>query len=452
MKFVPHDYQSIAMDWIRERPYSVLMLDMGLGKTVVTLTVLDELLIDSFQVNKILVVAPKKVAESTWPAEIKKWDHLRHLRISQVLGSASQRERALKADADIYIINRDNVIWLVEHLGKDWDFDCVVLDELSSFKNPSAKRFRALRKVRPLMKRVIGLTGTPMPNGYLDLWSQLYLIDRGERLEKTVTAYRAKYFRASYRPWGNVYVLQPGAAEEINSRLKDICLSMKAKDYLRLPEPRTITVSVRMTDKERRVYDELEREYIAEIAGKTITAGTGAVLTNKLLQLANGAVYNQAKKVAQLHDQKLEALEELIEAAAGEPVLVCYWFKHDRDRIKEHLKMPVRELETPKDIEDWNAGRIPVLLAHPGSCGHGLNLQDGGHIVVWFGLTWSLELYEQAIARLQRQGQLNSVRVYHIITEGTVDEEVLASLQGKKNRQEALLEALKARIARVTGS
>lgn len=452
MKFVPHDYQNIAMDWIRERPYSVLMLDMGLGKTISTLTVLDELLFDSFSVNKILVIAPKKVAESTWPAEIRKWDHTRHLRISQVLGSTKQRERALQVDADVYTINRDNVVWLVEHLGQKWDFDCVVIDELSSFKNPRAKRFRALRKVRPLMKRVIGLTGTPMPNGYLDLWSQIFLIDRGDRLGKTLTQYRNTYFIASYRPWGSVYELKAGAEQEINTRLKDICLSMKARDYLKLSEPRMITVPVRMTSKEKKVYEELEREYIAEIAGKTITAGTGAVVTNKLLQLANGAVYNQAKTVVPLHKHKLEALEELIEAANGEPVLVCYWFKHDRNRIKEYLKMPVRELETPKDIDDWNAGKIPVLLAHPGSCGHGLNLQDGGHILVWFGLTWSLELYEQAIARLQRQGQLNSVRVYHIITEGTVDEEVLASLQGKKNRQEALLEALKARIARVTGS
>lgn len=451
MKFVPHDYQIIAADWIRSKPYAGLFLDMGLGKTVVTLTVLNELLFDSFEIEKVLVIAPKKVAEDTWIREAKKWDHTKHLRISKVLGSAKQRERALQADADIYVINRENVVWLVEHLGSDWCFDCVVIDELSSFKNHRAKRFRALRKVRPLLKRVIGLTGTPMPNSYLDLWSQIYLIDRGERLGKTLTQYRNVFFTSSYRPWGNEYTLKNEADKLINDKIKDICLSMKAKDYLKLKEPLMITAPVQLSDKERRRYEELEREYIVEIAGESITAGTGGAVTNKLLQLANGAVYTEEKSVVHLHDQKLERLAELIEAANGEPVLVFYSFKHDKDRIKDYLKIPVRELETPEDIKDWNAGKIPVLLAHPASCGHGLNLQDGGHIIIWFGLTWSLELYQQANARLHRQGQAEGVRIYHIIAEGTVDEDVLKSLQSKDASQEALLEALKARISRIAG-
>lgn len=451
MKFVPHDYQIIAADWIRSKPYAGLFLDMGLGKTVVTLTVLNELLFDSFGIEKVLVIAPKKVAEDTWTREAKKWDHTKHLRISKVLGSAKQRERALQADADIYVINRDNVVWLVEHFGSDWCFDCVVIDELSSFKNHRAKRFRALRKVRPLLKRVIGLTGTPMPNSYLDLWSQIYLIDRGERLGKTLTQYRNVFFTSSYRPWGNEYTLKNGADKLINDKIKDICLSMKAKDYLKLKEPLMITAPVQLSDKERRRYEELEREYIVEIAGESITAGTGGAVTNKLLQLANGAVYTEEKSVVHLHDQKLERLAELIEAANGEPLLVFYSFKHDKDRIKDYLKIPVRELETPEDIKDWNAGKIPVLLAHPASCGHGLNLQDGGHIIIWFGLTWSLELYQQANARLHRQGQAEGVRIYHIIAEGTVDEDVLKSLQSKDASQEALLEALKARISRIAG-
>lgn len=451
MKFVPHDYQIIAADWIRSKPYAGLFLDMGLGKTVVTLTVLNELLFDSFEIEKVLVIAPKKVAEDTWIREAKKWDHTKHLRISKVLGSAKQRERALQADADIYVINRENVVWLVEHLGSDWCFDCVVIDELSSFKNHRAKRFRALRKVRPLLKRVIGLTGTPMPNSYLDLWSQIYLIDRGERLGKTLTQYRNVFFTSSYRPWGNEYTLKNEADKLINDKIKDICLSMKAKDYLKLKEPLMITAPVQLSDKERRRYEELEREYIVEIAGESITAGTGGAVTNKLLQLANGAVYTEEKSVVHLHDQKLERLAELIEAANGEPVLVFYSFKHDKDRIKDYLKIPVRELETPEDIKDWNAGKIPVLLAHPASCGHGLNLQDGGHIIIWFGLTWSLELYRQANARLHRQGQAEGVRIYHIIAEGTVDEDVLKSLQSKDASQEALLEALKARISRIAG-
>ena len=397
------------------------------------------------------MIAPKKVAEDTWSREIAKWQHTRHLRISKVLGTPAQRRAALKKSADVYTINRENVVWLVEYLGEKWDFDMVVVDELSSFKSHRSKRFRALRKVRPKIKRLIGLTGTPKPNGYMDLWSQIYLLDRGERLGKTITQFRREFFDASYRPWGQEYKLKPGAAERINTKIADICISMKAKDHLNLKEPLVIDVPVQLTDKEREIYRTMERESIIEIADDVVVGGTAATVSNKLLQLANGAVYTEEKSVVHLHDQKLERLAELIEAANGEPVLVFYSFKHDKDRIKDYLKIPVRELETPEDIKDWNAGKIPVLLAHPASCGHGLNLQDGGHIIIWFGLTWSLELYQQANARLHRQGQAEGVRIYHIIAEGTVDEDVLKSLQSKDASQEALLEALKARISRIAG-
>lgn len=448
MKYVPHDYQVVAADWIRDKPYAGLMLDMGLGKTVITLTVIDELLYDSLQHEKVLVIAPKKVAEDTWTREARKWDHTRHLHISRVLGTAEQRKAALRAKADIYVINRDNVEWLVEYLGDQWDFDCVVIDELSSFKNPQAKRFKALRKVRPRMRRVVGLTGTPVPNGYMDLWSQIYLLDRGERLGKTITQYRRRFFRAEYRPWGHEYTLLPGAEEEINGLIKDICLSMKAKDYLRLEEPLVVDVPVVLTPKEMEMYRRLEREYILAVAdGGLITAANAAAVTTKLLQLSNGAVYDGTGEAVHIHDQKLERLEELIEAANGRPVLVFYSFRHDRDRVKKHLcGVEVRELDGPKDIADWNAGRIPVLLAHPASCGHGLNLQDGGNIMVWFGLTWNLEHYQQAIARLHRQGQGQQVIVYRLITEGTVDEDVAGALSGKENMQEAFLEKLSARL------
>lgn len=446
MQYIPHDYQKTASDWIREKPYAGLLLDMGLGKTVVTLTVSEAMLYDSMQYNKVLVIAPKKVAEDTWTREAAKWDHTKHLRVSRVLGSAAERRAALKRDADIYVINRENVEWLVDHLGNTWPFDFVVIDELSSFKNPRSKRFRALRKVRPLMSRVVGLTGTPVPNGYLDLWSQIYLLDRGERLGKTITQYRNTYFDASYRPWGQEYKLKPGAETAINEALKDICLSMKAEDYLSMDEPLVIDVPVVMTEKEMARYKTLERDAVLEIAdGGVITAANAAAITTKLLQLSNGAVYDETGQAIHIHNQKLERLAELIEEAQGRPVLVFYSFKHDKDRIKLRLKN-VRALNDEKDIKDWNDGKIPVLLAHPASCGHGLNLQDGGNVMIWFGLIWSLELYQQAVARLHRQGQGRQVIVYRLITQGTVDADVAAALERKDITQEAFLGKLSAKL------
>lgn len=446
MQFQPHDYQIIAMDWIRERPYAGLFLDMGMGKTVVALTVANELLYDSFDVRKVLVIAPKKVAEDTWSRETAKWDHLRHLRISKVLGSREQRLVELAREADIYVINRENVVWLVETLGAEWNFDMVIVDELSSFKNHRAKRFRALRKVRPLIKRVVGLTGTPVPNGYMDLWAEVYLLDRGERLGRTITQYRNQYFYSVMLPGFQIYKLRAGAEEQINAAVADICLSMKAKDYLKLREPLRIDVPVVLSNREMGRYKTMERDAVLAVMDHEIVGINAAAVTTKLLQMANGAVYDDRGQVAHIHDQKLERLAELVEGANGRPVLVFYSFKHDRDRIKQHLKIEVRELQTPQDIEDWNAGKIPILLAHPASCGHGLNLQGGGNIVIWFGLPWSLELYQQANARLHRQGQAEGVVIYHLIAEGTVDEEVLRVLQGKGRTQEEFLEAIKARI------
>lgn len=445
MKFIPHDYQEVAIDWAREKPYAGLFLDMGLGKTVVTLTVIEELLYDFLEHQKVLVIAPKKVAEDTWSREIAKWQHTRHLRISKVLGTPAQRRAALKKSADVYTINRENVVWLVEYLGEKWDFDMVVVDELSSFKSHRSKRFRALRKVRPKIKRLIGLTGTPKPNGYMDLWSQIYLLDRGERLGKTITQFRREFFDASYRPWGQEYKLKPGAAERINTKIADICISMKAKDHLNLKEPLVIDVPVQLTDKEREIYRTMERESIIEIADDVVVGGTAATVSNKLLQLANGAVYDENRNVIHVHDQKLDKLEELLEEADGRNVLLLYSYKHDRNRILERVK-GVRELEGSQDIADWNAGKIPVLLAHPGSCGHGLNIQDGGNIIIWFGLPWSLELYLQANARLDRQGQTHQVIIYRLITEGTYDEDVAAALERKDSSQEEFLASLKARI------
>jgi len=440
------------MDWIRERPYAGLFLDMGMGKTAVALTVANELLYDSFDVRKVLVIAPKKVAEDTWSRETAKWDHLRHLRISKVLGSREQRFAALAREADIYVINRENVVWLVETLGAEWDFDMVIVDELSSFKNHRAKRFRALRKVRPLIKRLIGLTGTPVPNGYMDLWAEVYLLDRGERLGKTITQYRNQYFYSVMLPGFQLYKLRAGAEDEINERVADICLSMKAKDYLKMEEPLRIDVPVVLSNREMGRYKTMERDAVLAVMDHEIVGINAAAVTTKLLQMANGAVYDDRGQVAHIHDQKLERLAELVEGANGRPVLVFYSFKHDRDRIKQHLKIEVRELQTPQDIEDWNAGKIPILLAHPASCGHGLNLQGGGNIIIWFGLPWSLELYQQANARLHRQGQAEGVVIYHLIAEGTVDEEVLRALQGKGRTQEEFLEAIKARIREEVGA
>lgn len=443
MKFNPHEYQKTSYNHIIDHPSSGLFLDMGMGKTVTTLTAVDDLMHDYLEVNKVLVIAPLRVAEDTWSRETEKWDHLKHLKISKILGNEKQRLEALQAKADIYVMNRENTQWLVKTLGLKWDFDMVVIDELSSFKSASSQRFKALKKVKPMIKRLVGLTGTPAPNGYMDLWSEVYLLDRGERLGKTITAYRQEYFYNIQRPGFQLYSIRNGSQELINQKIKDICISMKAKDYLNLKEPLYINVPAVLSKEEMQIYKEMEKEAILELGDETITALSAAAVATKLLQIANGAVYDNNGTYVNIHDRKLDVLEDLIEGANGNPVLVFYNFKHDYSRIME--KFPkARKLETSKDIEDWNKGKVPIMLAHPASTGHGLNLQDGGNHIIWFGLNWSLELYQQANARLHRQGQTEGVIIHHIITEGTMDDRVLQVLQGKTDRQESLLEALKA--------
>lgn len=451
-QFVPHAYQQVAIEKIIENPAYALLLDMGLGKTVSTLTAIDTLMNDYFDVTKVLVIAPKRVAEDTWSREIEKWEHLHHLTVSKVLGDVKTRRRALQKKADIYVINRENVEWLVEETGKHWDFDMLVIDELSSFKNPQAKRFKALRKIRPRIKRVVGLTGTPAPNGLLDLWSQMYLMDCGERLEKTVTAYRRKYFNEMNRGNFKAYELREEAENQIYEQIKDISLSMKAKDYLKaLPDAVYNVVTVDIADKERALYKQLEKEYILEFSEGDVVASTAAVLSNKLLQLSSGAVYNDNDGVQLVHDAKLDALDEIVESAQGQPILVFYNYQHDVARIKKRFKQ-AQELGGSESIERWNNGDIPILLAHPASAGHGLNMQDGGHIIVWFGINWSLELYMQANARLHRQGQKETVIIHHLVLRDSIDERVMEVLQGKEQQQEALMEAVKARMEEVYGN
>lgn len=447
MKYIPHAYQQYAKDKLIELPEAALFLDLGLGKTVTTLTAIDELMYDRFEVNRVLVIAPKRVAEDTWTTEAEKWDHLNHLKISRVLGSRKEREAALQEEADIYVINRENVVWLVERFRKNWPFDMVVVDELSSFKSNQAKRFKALRQVRPLIRRFVGLTGTPAPNGLLDLWPQMYLIDRGERLGKTISGYRNRYF---YPEKSNGYVVysyapKPGAEEAIQKKIADICVSMKAEDYLAMQELTVNDISVKLSASEMRLYRKLEREKLMEIQGEEVTALTAASVYNKLLQMANGGIYTDAGDALEIHRKKLEALEEIVDTAAGQPVLVFYNYRHDYTRLAECFP-EARTLKNQQDIRDWNEGRIPILLAQPASMGHGLNLQAGGHIIVWYGLNWSLELYQQANARLYRQGQKNGVIIHRLIAKGTVDEDVIRRLESKDQTQGSLLQSLKARI------
>ena len=444
-KFVPHQYQQYAIDFLLQHEQAGLFLDMGLGKTVITLTALKQLK-KKGEIDKTLVVAPKIVAENVWKQEPKKWEHLQDLSFSYILGSPKQREKALKTEADIYVITRDNVAWMVDLLKGNWIFDTLVLDELSSFKNHQSKRFKKLREIRPYVKRVIGLTGTPIPNGYMDLWSEMYLLDIGKRLGKYITEYRRNYFYALNR-WSFIeYKLMPGADKIIDQKISDICLSMKAKDYLNLKEPQVIDVTVELSPKEMKAYKEMEREAVLSIDEEVITATSAGIVVNKLLQLANGAIYTRDQKDYKIiHNRKLEALEELVEQAAGENVIVYYTYQHDKERILANFP-EARLLKTEKDVEDWNAGKIKMLVAHPASAGHGLNLQDGGSIAIWFGLNWSLELYQQANARLHRQGQKNTVRIYRIIAENTVDNRVLKVLNGKNMRQEELLEQLRAEV------
>lgn len=445
MQYKPHDYQRYATHFVLEHPCCGLILDMGLGKSVITLTALWSLILDSFECARVLIIAPKRVAEDTWPQELAKWDHLKGLTFSLVMGSEKQRIEALRKRAFLYIINRENVAWLVEN--GQWMFDTLVIDELSSFKSSKAQRFRALRKVRPLVRRVIGLTGTPAPNTLIDLWPQIYLLDMGQRLGRFITGYRERFFVPDKRNRDVVYSykLRDGAEQKIYSLISDICVSMKATDHLHMPELISSRYTVRMDEKEHGLYDTLKNDMILKLRDGEIDAVNAAALSGKLLQMANGAVYDTEGRAIAIHDRKLDALEDLIEAANGKPLLVAYWYRHDLERIQQRFK--VRRIETPQDIAEWNAGKIPVALIHPAAGGHGLNLQYGGSTVVWFGLTWSLELYQQLNARLWRQGQKNgTVVVTHIVTAGTHDEDVLQALDRKDAGQAALIAAVKAQI------
>ena len=448
MKYKPYDYQTFATNFVLEHPACGLILDMGLGKSVITLTALWFLLLDSFDVGKVLVVAPKRVAENTWPAELKKWEHLDGLTWSLVLGSEKDRRAALQCRAKIYIINRENVAWLVDNYR--WDFDTLVIDELSSFKSSKAQRFRALKRVRPRISRVIGLTGTPQPNGLLDLWPQMYLLDMGQRLGRFVGGYRERFFLPDKRNREVIYSYKPkdGAEEKVYELISDICISMKAADFLDMPDLVSSQVEVKMSTKERKLYEDFERDMVLHLKDGDLDAVNAAALSGKLVQMANGAVYGENRKVHHIHDRKLDALEDIIEAANGKPLLVAYWYKHDLERIRQRFE--VRTIDTPKDIADWNEGKIPVALIHPASAGHGLNLQDGGSTIVWFGLTWSLELYQQLNARLWRQGQKHTVVIQHIVAAGTHDEDIMNALEKKDMSQTALIAAVKARIGGVT--
>ena len=447
MKYSPHDYQAYATDFILQNPVAAVFLDMGLGKSVITLTAIKDLCLDSFQVRKVLVIAPLRVARDTWPSEIEKWDHLKDLKYAVAVGTEMERKTALMQKANVYIINRENVQWLVEESGLPFDYDMVVIDELSSFKSFQAKRFRSLLKVRPTVKRMVGLTGTPSSNGLMDLWAQFRLLDLGKRLGRFITHYRNQYFTPDKRNGQVVFSYKPlpGAEEAIYSAISDITISMKAVDHLNMPECVMNEVKVALSEKERKTYNTMKADLVVSLQGEEIDAGTAAALAGKLSQMANGAVYSEDKKYIEFHNRKLDALEDLIEAANGKPVLVAYWFKHDLERIKK--RFDVREISTSKDIQDWNKGKIPVAVIHPASAGHGLNLQAGGSTMVWFGLTWSLELYQQANARLWRQGQqADTVVIHHIIAAGTIDERIMAALRNKDKTQSALIEAVKANM------
>jgi len=444
MIYKPHNYQTYATDFILEHPEAAVFLDMGLGKSVITLTALLELCLDRFEISKVLVIAPLRVARDTWSTEIHKWDHLKHFTYSVVIGSVSERKAALKKKAHIYLINRENVSWLVEESGFTFDFDMVVIDELSSFKSYQAKRFRSLLKVRPMIKRIVGLTGTPSSNGLMDLWAEFRVLDLGKRLGRFITHYRNTYFQPDKKNGMVIYSYKPlpGAEEAIYSKISDMTISMKAVDHLDMPECVFNEVKVSLTDAEKSKYDTLRDELILSIGENEIDASNAASLSNKLSQMANGAVYGEGKYVHSIHDHKLDALEDLIEASNGKPVLVAYWFKHDLDRIKARFK--VREIKTSNDITDWNNGKIPIAVIHPASAGHGLNLQAGGFTLIWFGLTWSLELYQQTNARLWRQGQKSAtVVIHHIVTEGTIDELILKALNKKEKSQNSLIDAVR---------
>ncbi|EAC3599458.1 DEAD/DEAH box helicase [Listeria monocytogenes] len=446
MKYKPHEYQSYATEFILSHPISAVFLEMGLGKSVITLSAIFDLCLDSFLVCKVLVIAPLRVARDTWPAEINKWDHLKGLSYSVAVGTEKERIDALKKQSTLYIINRENVDWLVHKSGIPFHFDMVVIDELSSFKSYGAKRFKSLLKVRPSIKRIVGLTGTPSSNGLMDLWAEFRILDLGQRLGRYISHYRNTYFKPDKRNAQIIFSYKPlaGAEEEIYKQISDITISMKSTDYLKMPEYVSNEVFVTLSEKEWKVYSDFKEDMVANLGGEEIDAVNAAVLSGKLLQMANGAVYDSGNKAHEIHDKKLDALEDLIEGANGKPVLVAYWYKHDLERIKD--RFPVRQIQSSKDIEDWNAGKIPIAVIHPASAGHGLNLQSGGSTLIWFGLTWSLELYQQTNARLYRQGQKDTVIVHHIITKNTIDEDVLLALTKKEKTQDALIDAVKANL------
>ena len=447
MNFSPHNYQTYAIDYIETHPVAAVLLDMGLGKTVISLTAIADLLFDSFEAHRILVIAPLRVARDTWPAEIAKWEHLQHLTYAVCVGTPKERRTALMSISNITIINRENLGWLIDSSGFDFDYDMVVIDELSSFKNHKSKRFQSLMKVRPKVKRIIGLTGTPSSNGLMDLWAEFKLLDFGERLGRFITHYRNNYFIPDKRNGEIIYSYKPMpyAEDAIYRKISDITISMKSTDHLQMPELITSQYEVQLSEEEEKRYEELKADFILELPEGEITAANAASLTGKLSQLANGAIYDDDGNILEFHDRKLDALEDLIEAANGKPLLVAYWFKHDLQRIKK--RFDVREIKTSKDIMDWNHGDIPVAVIHPASAGHGLNLQAGGSTLIWFGLTWSLELYQQTNARLWRQGQTSgTVVIEHIITKGTIDERILKALSLKEVSQNALIDAVKANL------
>ena len=451
-----HEYQNYCISFVKDHPEAMLILQMGLGKTISALTAILDLMFDRFEVGKVLIIAPLRVAKTVWPEERDSWEHTSFLKMSVIVGNAKQREAAIRTPADVYVVNRENTKWLIDYLEKHhipWPFDMVVIDELSSFKNHQSQRWKALRKVRSRIKRMIGLTGTPASNGLMDLWAEVFLIDGGQRLGRFIGRYREAYFRAAgMNPYTGVvfnYLPLPGAEEAIYSRISDIAVSMKALDYLDMPEYVPVTHTVEMDPAERNLYDKMKKELLVEVDGESIDAANAAVLSGKLLQMANGALYNDSREVRDIHKQKLLMLEDLIEQANGQNVLVAYWYQHDHDRIMEHLKekgYTPRDIKTETDIADWNAGKIQVGLISPASAGHGLNIQKGGHILIWFSMIWSLEMYQQTNARLWRQGQKHVVTVHHIVCKDTVDEDVLKALEHKDTTQQNLIAAVKAHL------
>lgn len=446
MQYKPHEYQKYATDFIIAYPVSAILLEMGLGKSVITLTAIHKLMLDSFEVSRTLVIAPLRVASTTWPEEIRKWEHLKHLTYSVVTGGEKKRLQALRTPAHIYIINRENVDWLVTKSGVPFHFDMVVIDELSGFKSYQAKRSKALLKVRPKVKRVVGLTGTPSSNGLMDLWAEFRILDLGERLGRYITQYRNTYFLPDKRNQQMIFSYKPkaGAEEKIYKKIGDITIAMKATDYLPMPDRIINKINIPLSATEQKRYDTLKREMAVSVKGKEIDAVNAASLSNKLLQMASGAVYDDEKRMIPIHDRKLDALEEVIDGANGKPVLVAYWYKHDLERIKK--RFTVQEIKTKEDIADWNERKIPVAVIHPAAAGHGLNLQSGGCTLVWFSLTWSLELYEQTNARLYRQGQKETVVIHHLLAKGTIDEDVMNALAHKNKTQAALIDAVKANL------